>query len=117
MKKTTRNFRTYTGDPIIPLDALKVKIGFQNKKRELELFVLPGKSAPIVGRNWLQALDIVQFNKLVKKLSVKAVSEEPNDICNKFESLFSRKLGHYTIPKKKFKLHLKEDASPVFCQG
>ena len=57
LKRTTRNFRA--GDPIIPLGTLKVKVEFQNKKQELELFVLPDKSAPIVGRNWLQALDIV----------------------------------------------------------
>jgi len=91
----------YTGD-IVPLGILKVKVAFQNKNWKLELFVLPGKSSPIIGQNWFQAVDIVQFNKLVEKLSVKAVSEEPNDICKRFESFFSRKLRHYT--KKKFKL-------------
>ena len=86
----------YTRDPIIPLGTLKVKVEFKNKKRELELFVLPGRSISIVGRNWLQVLEIMQFKEPIEKLSIKAVSEEPKDISNRFESLFSRKLR----PKK-----------------
>ena len=82
--RKTYNLKTYTGNPMIPLGTLKIRIEFQNKERELELFVLPGISAPIIGRNWLQALDIVQFNKTVEKQSVKARSVESNDICKRF---------------------------------
>ena len=90
VRKTTCNFRSYIGDTIIPLGTLKVMsrlkviVEFQKIKRELKLFVLPGISVPIVDRNWLQALDIVQFNKTVEKQSVKARSVESNDICKRF---------------------------------
>ncbi|XP_018407686.1 PREDICTED: uncharacterized protein K02A2.6-like [Cyphomyrmex costatus] len=112
--KSSRTFKAYTGNPIVPLDILKVKVTFQNRSKVLELFVLPGKSAPIVGRNWLKALDIIQFDLASEKLSVRTVNEKQNDICKRFESLFSNEIGCYT--KKKFKLHLKEGVSPVFCK-
>ncbi|XP_018403039.1 PREDICTED: uncharacterized protein K02A2.6-like [Cyphomyrmex costatus] len=112
--KSLRTFKAYTGNPIVPLGILKVKVTFQNRSKVLELFVLSGKSAPIVGRNWLKALDIIQFDVASEKLSVRTVNEKQNDICKRFESLFSNQIGRYT--KKKFKLHLKEGVSPVFCK-
>ena len=111
IKKTPRVFRSYTGDSILPLGTLNVNVEFKNKKNILELFVLPGTSTPIIGRDWLSLLKIVDNNKLDKCVSVNKIEEIQSKILKEFDDVFSNELGTYI--KKKCKLYLNDNAQPV----
>ena len=64
--------------------------------KELELFIFPGKSVPIVGRDWLKALGLVHYSS--KNLTINSIWQEINDydsLCVEFKEVFSDKLGKY----------------------
>jgi len=115
IRPTKRRFKSYTGDKMVPISIANVTVTFKHKMRKLQMYILSGNSAPIIGRDWLHAFKLIQFNNKTKELTIKAINNDwENDIFQKFKSLFSTKLGLYT--KKKFKLHLKENTIPVFCK-
>ncbi|XP_058803953.1 uncharacterized protein K02A2.6-like [Phymastichus coffea] len=64
----------YSGDTIVPIGLVKVDVANINCK--LLLYVLPGNSKPILGRDWLDALDIIKnfectYNRRTFKLEFK----------------------------------------------
>lgn len=119
--KTSRSFRSYTGEKIVPHGVVNVRVDFQGKSDTLELFVLPSEGmTPIVGRRWLRVLNALDapFEKsLVTDVSkVNSVTENlSRDIVLKeFPTVFTTKLGNYN--KDKFSLELKPNAVPVFVK-
>ena len=117
LHKTPRVFKTFHEKCIVPCGVLNVHVIHRNKNYALELFVLPGENeTPIIGRQWLRTLDLIQFdpNKndiLIHSLSVKPVSIE--SLVFKFKEVFTNKLGTYKGDKT---LQLKPNATPVFCK-
>lgn len=114
MNTTTRIFRTYSGGKIISKGYLTVDVAFKGRNVRLNLFVLPGDSAPIIGRDWLYKLHILKVDEEHKKLYINSVknSEFLSALRDKFKNVFSKKLG--TCTSHKFALMLKQDAKPVF---
>ena len=113
LNSTDRSFKSYVGSPIVPMGVLNVVVSYKNKKEKLELFVLPGNSAPIIGRDWLFLLGIVNSNNIYNNLSLNHVNElDSNKWIREFPEVFSDKLGVYN--KKKFKIHLKAGSKPIF---
>lgn len=115
LKDTQRKFRSYQGARMVPEGVLDVDVSYKNKSLNLELFILPGDSTPIVGRDWLGAFEMVKFDSQDEVLTIKSVTGDVTSnidhIIKQYSSVFSDKLGKYT--KGKFSLHLKEGASPV----
>lgn len=67
------------------------------------MFVLPGKSAPIIGKDWLFLLGIVNNNKIYDSLSLNHVNElDSNKWIREFPEVFSDKLGIYNKKSLKF---------------
>lgn len=62
MHETKRVFHTYSGGTIIPIGILTVGVVFRNSTYTLNLFVVPGNSTPIMGRDWLNKLKILKIN-------------------------------------------------------
>ncbi|XP_015109328.1 uncharacterized protein K02A2.6-like [Diachasma alloeum] len=110
-------FRSYTGAPLIPLGVLKVNVEYRGKSRELDLFVMPGSSGPIVGGEWIRALEIPLVEGC-NNVNIKRVSNEGSiDVDNlkkDFPSVFTEKLGRFNGGT--FKLELKADSKPIFVK-
>lgn len=70
LMRTERTFRSYLGEAIIPKGVLRVDVKHKSSKAELELFVFPGSSMPIVGREWLHALGLVSFGNGAREVTV-----------------------------------------------
>ncbi|XP_043478167.1 uncharacterized protein K02A2.6-like [Leptopilina heterotoma] len=115
LNKTDRKFQSYLGDPIIPCGFFEVKVECNEMQRKLKLFVLPGKSLPILGRDWISSLNLEFKNGLgnVKKLDIAKI-DDIELLLKEFEDTFSDKLGKYNVSK--LKLHLKDNVEPVFCK-
>ena len=115
LRETDRKFKSYTGDPIIPVGILEVNIKNNVVQRKLELFVMPGNGVPIIGRDWLSFLNIIQ-ELPEKNVTIKKIEGEHNDsvgkIVKELDCLFAEGLGTYN--KGNFKLNLKEGATPVY---
>jgi len=79
---------------------------------------MDGDSEPIAGRDWLNILDIIKFDKDDKELMINSVVDasksEYEKIIREFDYVFSDKLGKYNGCK--VKLHLKEGAKLVYCK-
>lgn len=81
----------YSGDPSIPCGIMTVEVrNGQDKSCVLELFILPGESAPIECKEWLSQLNIAnefkEENVKIKKLenspreTLERISRENNEI-------------------------------------
>lgn len=71
---------------------------------------------PIIGRNWLNKLNILKVNTKRAELYINELSDI-NQLCNlkeKFKNVYSANLGRCT--SHKFSLKLKADANPIFCK-
>lgn len=116
MHKTPRIFRSYSGELIVPLRTLKVKVIFKGNDYELNVFVLPGNSSPIIGRDWLTKLKILKINKEGTELQISNISNTTSqlDFKNRFKKIFSDNLGKCLTHK--LSLILKDDTKTVFCK-
>lgn len=92
---TPRVFRTYSGGTIIPKGILKVRANHKNKDFLLDLFVFPGTSAPIMGRNWLDKLEIIRIDKKSIVLHINSLNNDDSvkDLLTKYKTVFADKTG------------------------
>ena len=112
--KTERMFRSYTGDPIIPIGILKVKVTFKDSEKLLDLFVMPGVSQPIIGREWLNTFKIIENCLKIydgDENSINACHEEYNDLIKEFSDVFTNKLGTY---KEVCSIEMKPNIKPIY---
>ncbi|XP_057318279.1 uncharacterized protein K02A2.6-like [Microplitis mediator] len=112
---TDRRFKSYQGDVMCPVGVIKVNVSKGTIIRELELFVFPGISNPILGIDWIDALSLFEgkakthnFNYMNKKYP------SIGELVKEFKDVVSDKLGMYE--RKVFELTLKDKAKPVYCQ-
>ena len=87
LKATCRKFKTYTGDVIIPRGVIEVTVKYRDRSSQLDLFVFPGESAPIVGRDWISTLKIIDFES---NCEIKLIENEKKmkEIIEEFPGVF-----------------------------
>ncbi|EZA55682.1 hypothetical protein X777_04191 [Ooceraea biroi] len=119
MHTTSRKFKTYAGDVIVPVGILKVHVTFHCKNFVLCSFVFDGNSVPILGRDWLDTLDILKVNKQCVNLNIKMLEDTSHasvqEIIARFPNVFSDIVGKCTTHK--FKLVLQDNVKPVCCKS
>lgn len=110
--KTSRVFRSYTEEKIVPSGVINVRVDFKGKSHVMELFVLPSVgTTPILGRRWLRALNLLDTSlgedsiKCFSKINVVTENSSREIAVREFPTVFTTKLGTYT--KGKFSLELK----------
>ncbi|KAK6171969.1 hypothetical protein SNE40_018385 [Patella caerulea] len=117
------SFKTYTGEKIIPLGVAKVTVNYDDQCFDnMNLYVVPKGSSPLLGREWLRKLT-VDWSKLslprkeihTVETDKKKVSEEIKAMTEKYKDIFDDKTG--TVKGIKAKLTLKEGSTPVFCKA
>lgn len=93
---------------------IRVTVEYKGVKHELDLFVFEGNNSPILGRDWMEKLGIL--NKIRSSMGriyfAKEIGSAEKEIKQEFKEIFSENVGLYKYGK--FKLHLKEGAEPVF---
>lgn len=115
IRETRRRFKSYQGDIIIPKGIIDVNVSYKGKQGRLELFVIHGKSEPIIGRQCLMLLGILGSSDLnINNIKRFASTPTVESILKEFSEVFNNKLGTYN--KAKFSLELKEGAKSIFCK-
>lgn len=88
LKESSKKLKTYSGELLLPVGQVNVKVTMNGVSAELPLFVVQGNGPPLLGRNWLQALEV--------KLEVHQLQDADKALGNvlqKFSSVFKEDLG------------------------
>ncbi|XP_013172204.1 PREDICTED: uncharacterized protein K02A2.6-like [Papilio xuthus] len=102
--------QSYTGEAIVPLGYVTVRVTSGSGTTELPLFVIARGGPPLLGRVWLRKLNLDAIN--INKIGLPADSLLIN-LRNEFPEVFGNGVGTFKI---KIKLHLK-DTTPIFCKA
>ena len=75
LRRTSVTLKKYTGEKVVPLGKLKVKVKYENTKRVLDLYVVQNDNVPLFGREWLRN---IQFNwQSIKMMEATEKSAQP----------------------------------------
>lgn len=114
LMESSGKFKAFTGAPIIPLGVLKVNVEYQGRLRILEFFVIPGSNGPILGRQWIRALEIPLVDNN-DGMEIKKVLIEDNlnlnSLIKDFSTIFTDEVGLFK--EGNFKLELKDNSKPI----
>ncbi|XP_045535455.1 uncharacterized protein K02A2.6-like [Papilio machaon] len=101
--------RSYSGSRIESLGYIEVNVKLGNKHCDsLHLYVIKGGARPLLGREWMQALNLKQIS-----LNVIRDDDFVNQLCKEFPEVFSDKLG---TCKRTIRLQL-VDKEPVYLRA
>lgn len=100
---------TYSGDPILVLGHLEVKVQYQDQNARLTLTVVEGEGPSLLGRDWLQHIHL-DCNQ-VHSVSTSSLKR----ILNQKEALFQPELG--TLKRCKAIIHVDVTATHKFCRS
>lgn len=101
--------KTYTGERVVPLGKLKVKVKYESQRRNLELFVLKHGGVPLFGR--LDWKEIKSIKATIKQAS-QCANRELTNILDKHSEVFREGIG--TLKHIKAWIELEENAKPRF---
>lgn len=99
------------------LGTINVKVNVNDIEYNLKLFVFNGNNNPIIGRNRINEFGLFKLSRVLNwSDEIKFVEEEEKrvKIIEEFQAVFSETLGKCN--KKKFKLELKDDVTPICCK-
>lgn len=116
VRKSDVAFRAYTGDIFIPLGVVDVNVTYKNKYSKEQMYIVPSKHTPLLGRVWIRHLKInlqeIDYTD-IKEINSNTIYTIEEIISN-FNDLFQPRVG--CIPNVCCSLKLKEGAKPVFVK-
>lgn len=121
LKESSIKVRTYSGEKIIPLGVIKVKVALNGQSAHLELYVVKQGGPPLFGRDWLRNIKLDW--KSIKAISIvsKPMSDKPdvwkavNKLQGNYAETFKDGLGTLRGIKANIKVH--PDASAKFIKA
>ncbi|KAB0799268.1 hypothetical protein PPYR_07148 [Photinus pyralis] len=118
LRKPSTLFRSYTGEVFTPIGFVSVEVEYQGRKSQEEMYIVPSKYHPILGRIWIRHLqinlaEIDKNNTNLSKSDCFAIDPIPN-IFSEYKDIFEPKVG--CIPNVKCSLKLRENAKPTFIK-
>uniref|UniRef100_A0A8C2FFT4 Gypsy retrotransposon integrase-like protein 1 n=2 Tax=Cyprinus carpio TaxID=7962 RepID=A0A8C2FFT4_CYPCA len=100
--------RTYTGEIIPVMGAVKVNIAYGSQTAEARLLVVKGTGPSLLGRDWLSKIQLNWGDiRLIKGLGAK-------DVIARYQDVFKDELG--TLRGTTVKLCVEPNAVPRFCK-
>ncbi|KAL4720160.1 hypothetical protein ACJJTC_011787 [Scirpophaga incertulas] len=126
IESNTVIFKFYNGSCVKPLGVIKPLVHYNNKCKNLELFVIDGGTTSLLGRQWLSELGI-NIPHFINDCKSKAKSSRYlnvysnpsfNDVkmlIDRHKELFGGGLGRFTGGQAQ--LRVREGARPVFCRA
>ena len=126
LQPTKVAIKTYANDRLNVLGKIFVDVDYQGKLYEnLKLFVLKGNGVKLVGRSWLNVMqlnwDLVMrpvdnsVHEMKEITDTKNTSTRLASLIKKHGPIFSDKLGK--MKNFKASIHVKEPAAPKFCKA
>ncbi|KAG7526603.1 putative protein K02A2.6-like [Solea senegalensis] len=108
---------TYTGGPVKVIGATRVSVRYKQQKRNLPLVVVEGEGPSLLGRGWLEEINLdwreIKNSRKNRKLHhVKTTESTLQQVLSKHEDVFKEELG--TLKGMKAAIHVKSDATPRF---
>ena len=108
LKKSEILLKTYSGERLQVVGQALVVVEYKRMKVELPLLVVEGNGPSLLGRNWLNTIQL-------DWKEIKYVSTELNSLLQKYAGLFKNELG--TMAGIQAKLAVKPDAVPKFFRA
>ena len=102
--------KTYSGESLSLLGEIRVAVKYQTQEMQLPLVVAQGKKPVLLGRNWLEKLNL-DWSTIFKVSHVPAVE----NILVKYEALFEKGYGHIKLYKAS--IQVREGAQPLFLKA
>ncbi|XP_045469073.1 uncharacterized protein K02A2.6-like [Harmonia axyridis] len=112
LKSTKKRFNLYNGEYIVPLGYFTCEIVFQNKTKEINIYVIKDACGPpLLGRDFF---NIFQLN--ISSLNYVNVPDDLQFLFSKYKRFFEPGLGTFT--KGKISIKLKSDGiTPKFFRA
>lgn len=111
IQSSDANLHTYTGEEIRVLGTIKVPVEYNNQKTTLPAIVVAGKSANLLGRNWLKEIKLnwqQVFSTTSSKGEIKQESGDKiikdlklSEMLKKYPEAFEEGLGTFNATKAK----------------
>ncbi|XP_055622179.1 uncharacterized protein K02A2.6-like [Toxorhynchites rutilus septentrionalis] len=122
LNETKVELRSYCGSKIKVFGTIDVDVACNGKIQVLRLFVVDSKRQPLLGREWMRALQFnwndVMKNYLssVNKITLRTpLSGTVRNVLEEFPSVFDDSIGEIT--KVQASLTLKPNSKPVFLKS
>ena len=110
LQPTQFHLKTYSGESLPLLGEIRVAVKYKTQEMQLPLVVVQGKKPVLLGRNWLEKLNL-DWSTIVKVSHVPAVE----DVLAKYEALFEKGYGHIKLYKAS--IQVREGAQPLFVKA
>jgi len=101
--------RSYDGGSFRPDGYVTLDVLYQGVTKPIKFYVVPGATADILGRDWIETFDV-----RIELMNEITISDEVTNLFNAYPEVFTEKLGNYT--HSIIKIKLKENAQPVFLK-
>lgn len=112
LKRTSVVLRTYTGEPIRVAGQLDVEVQYGSQKCTLPLVVVAGKGPTLLGRDWLQYIQLDW--KTIGLAALDKGQARVQSLLHRYSEVFGESLGtmrHFTA-----RLQVRPGVKPVFCK-
>ena len=110
LQPTQFHLKTYSGESLSLLGEIRVAVKYQTQEMQLPLVVAQGKNPVLLGRNWLEKLNL-DWSTIFKVSHAPAVE----NILVKYEALFEKGYGHIKLYKAS--IQVREGAQPQFLKA
>ena len=108
LDKSLVMLRTYLGEKLQVLGQTKVPVEYKSQKAELPLLVVGGSGPALLGRNWLETIQL-------DWKEIRLLTSGLDSLLKKNDFLFQEGLG--TMTGIQAKLAVKPNAVPKFCRA
>ena len=109
--KLAQKLVTYTGEDMTPCDTCEVTVTYDNQWHHLPLVVIPGSGPTLLGRNWLEVIQLSW--ERIRQL--KAVRRRYPDVFKNELGGGTKKLHSIIESRPKHKIHLLQSTSCALC--
>lgn len=112
---TNLKLSTYCNTVINVLGFLPVNVKLNNKKFKLDLYVIDSEQQPLLGREWIRVLDLLQFKRVHYLATPVDGKAEVRVLLERYKEITEVKLEK--IQGLQARLRLKENVSPIFYKA
>ena len=113
LQETPVKFRTYSGDTMVPLGVVDVDVEYLNQVMKQPVFVVPGNSPWLIGRDWLSVMKLNWSDIFFSTTSHS--SEILNNLLQQYGDVFKNELG--TLKGYKALIYVKDDVTPKYFKA
>ena len=109
---------TYTGEQMVVVGRMQVKVNYGETNKLLFLYVVEGQGPSLMGREWLNEINLnwQELNQAAETTNnVASMNSEVGRLLQKYGNVFKEGLG--VMNTFEARLQLKEGARPKFCKA